>query len=489
MNDLRTVLCGDFIGANSPDTLFLAAKLVDQFGAGPTPAMTIPELCRSLALSTFRGRKAVRNLTHLGLLSVERQFWTSYPSYCFKLRFDRLTEPVIESAWPHKKRAKQLLLWGEHSPEEHPHQLRIPLRLLLLILFAHATPVGVVEGLSHNELAKRTGQNLRQIRDQLKRLARYGYIRQIVEGGNFEGPLSRKTNVYLLNLHHEAYSGDAASGFIAMFTLQHFTPEPIDEAIQSANRYLESGGSESERPTNGGGPSIADLSSSELRRPEALYLRWLVRQLASDLLTSHSPTLIADEPYSDEIPKDSRIDKETILEVYRHCDEMIPNPGKESLPEEEPHMFAELMQSLCIQHSTQDATLCPQDGDTARENLKLFLTSSAIQLALQAAKGLSTFTDTTAEDYRYLILPQSPKRKWVRLLTVCAIAKQPNDGRSDVYYGSLSLLQPIPANTSSLKRIKENEISPQVRAGAGMQTLRIESPSLKRAKKEVQGSD
>lgn len=481
MSEFHTVLWRGAIEATSPDTLFLAAKIADQFGPGPSPAMTIPELCRNLGLSAFRGRRAIRNLTQLKLLSIERQFWTSYPSYSFQLRFDRLAGPATEYAWPHEKRAKQLLLWGEYSSEEHPHQLPIPLRVLLLILFAHATPTGVVEGLGHHTLAKRTGQTPRQIGEHLKKLAHYGYIRWTIEGGNFEGVLGRRTSVHLLNLQHKAFSGDAAGGFVGIYDVKDSPEDPVVAAARNVHIYVDSGKSRKAMPKRAGGASIAQLARKSLRAPEVAYLRWLIRQLASDLLTEHSSELIPEEPYANTIPENCRITEQMILEVYQHCDRLIPTPDEEPVAQEPPQPFIDHILAVYARHSTIDEPdSLPKDGPTPRENLKMFMTSCTVQLALQAAKALGEFTDLTADDYSYLLLPKHRKRKWESRLAVYAMPKEAEDSSFDIYFGPVYLVRPRPPNSIALTRSDGGDLTMGYFEGAGLLTLPVRFPSLKR---------
>ncbi|MCG6201050.1 hypothetical protein, partial [Psychromonas antarctica] len=84
--------------------------------------------------------------------------------------------------------------------------LRVSNRLLLITLLAHSEQLGIVKGLSHNQLKKLTGMTDDRLKSQLAKLSQLGYINYVVPGISSSHLFGVCKGYYSLNLSLHEYS-------------------------------------------------------------------------------------------------------------------------------------------------------------------------------------------------------------------------------------------------------------------------------------------
>lgn len=197
-----------------------------------TPPFTRSGLLKALGIPPNSGRESLKTLLNKGFIEATQQHWhPGPPHYSFRFRptaaFPGGHDDSATS--PHPSRIAQLLEWNESPPESRHHQLTIAQRLLLMLLLATASRCGVVESLSQNELARQLGTTSPRIRYECNNLKRYGYIRRVIDGGNFERLLGRRKSIYFLELHHESYGDHKSAG--STIIAKRIATDPIKEAF------------------------------------------------------------------------------------------------------------------------------------------------------------------------------------------------------------------------------------------------------------------
>lgn len=342
------------------------------------------------------------------------------------------------------------------------------------MLLAHASPAGVVQGLGHGQLAKRTGQTRRQVRDHLHKLMRYEYICQVVEGGNFDGVLGRKTSVYLLNMRHASYSEATDEGFTAIF--DHSTVDnPIADAVRASNANRHA--NQNTCNTLGTKPFM-ELANSPIRGPAVTHLRWIVAELASEVLNEYAQDLVPEEPYLSTCSDANRIPEACILGTFERSEGLLPLSKKNSKDHSPSDFFVHQVQNLCANPFSANLNEIPLDSESARGNLKRFLTACAIHRAMLAAIALSGIPDIEVHDYRYLIFPIRPTRKSNRLLTIEAFPRH-RKGEGHIFYLGNTGLRDRHRPDCTVSVTKPTKIpDQQLLDAAGLRTPPLEKPTL-----------
>lgn len=79
--------------------------------------------------------------------------------------------------------------------------------LLACALCANADSVGLVQGISMQDLVKWTGLDLASVKHRIGRLAALGFIAAYVPGGNSPLLTHKRKSLYVMNLAHQAFQG------------------------------------------------------------------------------------------------------------------------------------------------------------------------------------------------------------------------------------------------------------------------------------------
>jgi|GEM_PF-2965185 hypothetical protein len=460
-----------------PTTNFIAAKFALRYGTQATPALTRPKLLQTLGIPVNEGRRALATLIDKEMVELDRQRWhPGHPHYCFQLRPQNIFPDGYDefASSPHQLKIQQLLEWNEKQPENRQHQLTISQRLLLMVLLAHASHCGVVNSVERKYLAAQTGTTQRRVHDEIKRLKKYGYIRCSIDGGNFEATAGRRSSIYFIELHHEAYGGQKSGGITVIDDINFH--HPINEAISLHRIAKHKHRRHSRRiPDVIGSTDLAYMEFIEhlrtgggyqqLRRiyPRMEELRQLFRMVdeLAEWTIKHYKHKTKERP-----------EEKLLKELYRHVANWIGHPGDEPadysvIPDTHIAEIQETWDVTPWQVLPVHVSLESPDPLTSGQT---FLVLCVLQRARMAYTTLQQYETEINKYDQFLILP--PPQKNMSSMTIAVEAYQSSQGQLP------HRILGRPMADEELPPSFEN-LTIEVLEATSLRTLMLETPRLK----------
>lgn len=186
---------------SSPFGKFFLLGFVRLYGDCSPRMPSTRNFSRYIGLPKVKFYEVVRELQDKGILEVIRSTQGELPWIQYRISAQNIAPKVEENLRQHSHSAlvTQLLRWGQDRLESRPHQLTIPQRILLIALLEQADHGGAVRKTGFGELSKRSGLTVRQVKNQIRLLTQYQYIRCSTPGGN---------NPKFIGRFNSAYSGE-----------------------------------------------------------------------------------------------------------------------------------------------------------------------------------------------------------------------------------------------------------------------------------------
>jgi hypothetical protein len=266
---------------NSPFGKFFLLVFVRLYGDCSPRMPSTRNFFRYIGLPKVKFYEVVRELQDKGILEVIRSTQGELPWIQYRISAQDIAPKVEGNLRQHSHSAliTQLLRWGQDRLEHRPHQLTIPQRILLIALLEQADQGGAVRKTGFGELSKRSGLTVRQVKNQIRLLTQYQYIRCSTPGGNNPKFIGRFNSTHLLNLRHPSYGDDIKSGSTVFCRQAVPWPWANDESLNIADRLRH------QLPQLW--PKLAKYLQRAPTPDSWKFLHWSIYELASKSLTEN----------------------------------------------------------------------------------------------------------------------------------------------------------------------------------------------------------
>jgi hypothetical protein len=301
---------------SSPFGKFFLLVFAQNYGNRSPRIESTKAFSRYMGLPKVKLYETLRELRGEEILQVDRSSQGELPWVQYQISAPDIALKVRENLRQHKHSTliTQLLRWGQDRLENRPHQLTIPQRILLIALLEHADQAGVVRKTGFGELSKQCGLTIRQVKNQIRLLTQYHYIRCSTTGGNNPRFIGRFDSTYLLNLRHPNYGNDIKSGDTVICRQAVPWPWANDENLNIASRLRHQ--------LLQLWPRLAKHLQRKPTTASWQFLHWSIYDLASKSLTENWNEL-TESTYG-------AVTKQLATEVQKLCFP-IPNPTDDEL--------------------------------------------------------------------------------------------------------------------------------------------------------------